>query len=256
MRTPHIDRAFILAAGMGKRLRPHTDTMPKPMVPVAGKAMIDHTLDRLVAYGVHDVTVNLHYRATQLEQHLGQRHAPRLTFSFEQTLLDTGGGMKKALYTMGNQPFFAFSGDTLWEDGVSGDALTRMASAWDDSKMDLLMLLQPVSAMTLTGGVGDYDFLPNGQIVRSPTQTGTHMWTSVRIVHPRLFANAPDGPFSFLQLMDQAQANGRLFGLEHDGAWHHISTPADLANVEQHLAATGGIISPSNPTYPPAKPTA
>jgi MurNAc alpha-1-phosphate uridylyltransferase len=143
------DHAFILAAGMGSRLRPYTDTLPKPLVPVNGKAMIDHTLDKLVALGIREVTVNLHYMADRMQEHLGERLAPRLTYSWERELLDTGGGLKKALYTMGRKPFFIFSGDTLWEDGVSGNTLANLAAAWDDS-MDLLLLLQPVDRMIMT----------------------------------------------------------------------------------------------------------
>lgn len=230
------DRAFILAAGMGRRLAPYTDTMPKPMVPVAGKAMIDHTLDRLAAIGVKETTINLHYRAAQMQQHLSKRADPRLTFSFETALLDTGGGIKKALYTMGDKAFYVFSGDTMWEDGPSGNTLEKMAAAWDDKTMDLLLLLQPLDTMKITHGSGDYNLTADGRPTRALDKAGTHFWPSVRIVHPRLFKDTPDTAFSFLELMDRAEKNGRLGALVHDGACYHISRPEDLEAVNAHLA--------------------
>jgi MurNAc alpha-1-phosphate uridylyltransferase len=228
------DHAFILAAGMGKRLQPYTDTMPKPLVKVNGKPMIDHTLDALEKIGVGDVTVNLHYRAAQLQDHLSKRRSPAVTFSLEDSLLDTGGGIKKALYTMGGKPFFVFSGDTLWEDGPSGNALKNLAAAWDDKAMDLLLLLQPVDKMA--GGIGDYDIV-NGKPVRSLDKTGRYFWPSIRICHPRLFDNtAPEGtPFSFLELMDRAEKAGRLGVMVHDGTCHHITAPEDLHRVNAHF---------------------
>ncbi len=230
------NHAFILAAGMGSRLRPHTDTMPKPMVPVNGKAMIDHTLDHLAKINVTDVTVNLHYMGALLQNHLSRRIAPRLTFSWENALLDTGGGIKKALYTMGSDPFFCFSGDTLWEDGPSGNTLERLAAAFDDNSMDLILLLQPVAKMTETAGSGDYDIDANGKPIRNRQRQGQYFWPSIRICHPRLFAGSPDGKFSFLELMDKAESEGRLGALVHDGVCHHVSTPDDLARVNAHYA--------------------
>lgn len=231
-------RAFILAAGMGSRLRPHTDTMPKPMVPVGGRAMIDRTLDHLDAIGVSDVTVNIHYMAEKLQAHLAARRHPRMTLSYEPALLDTGGGIKKALYTMGGEPFFCFSGDTLWEDGPAGNTLVRMAKAWDSARMDLMLLLQPVDKMIITHGSNDYDLTPSGHPARSLTtpKSGKYFWPSIRIIHPRLFDDTPEEAFSFLSLMDKAEAAGRLAAVEHDGVCHHISTPDDLARVNAHFA--------------------
>lgn len=239
-------RAFILAAGMGSRLRPHTDTMPKPMVPVGGRAMIDRTLDHLEAIGVTDVTVNIHYMAEKIQAHLAARRTPRITLSYEPALLDTGGGIKKALYTMEGEPFFCFSGDTLWEDGPAGNTLARMAKAWDSARMDLMLLLQPVDKMVITHGSHDYDVDAAGTPVRSLSmpKTGAYFWPSIRIIHPRLFDQTPDGAFSFLSLMDKAEAAGRLAAVKHDGVCHHISTPDDLARVNAHFATyapvTGG----------------
>ena len=229
-------RAFILAAGMGSRLRPYTDSMPKPMVPVDGRPIIDRTLDQLEAIGVTEVTVNLHYMADKLQNHLAGRGSPRITFSYEPELLDTGGGIKKALYTMQDDPFFCFSGDTMWEDGPSGNTLLNMAKSWDSDTMDLMLLLQPVDKMVITHGSNDYDLI-GGKPVRSLNipKTGHYFWPSIRIIHPRLFRNTPDTAFSFLTLMDQAQAAGRLAAMEHDGVCHHITTPDDLDRVNAHF---------------------
>lgn len=230
------ERAFILAAGMGARLRPYTDKCPKPMVPVNGKPIIDYALDKLLVVNIDNVTVNLHYLGDVLEEHLSSRVRPAITLSREESLLDTGGGMKKALSTMGGKPFYALNGDALWTDGPQ-PALARLATVWDSRRMDLLLLLQPVGRMVLTRGVGDYDIMPDGRAVRSKDKTGTHMWTSLRICHPRLFENTPDEPFSFLELMDKAEAAGRLYALEHDADWHHINTPEELESVEEQFAA-------------------
>lgn len=232
------DHAFILAAGMGKRLRPHTDTLPKPLIPVNGKAIIDYTLDQLARSNIAEVTINLHYMADKMQDHLFRRASPRLTFSWEQDLLDTGGGIKKALYTMGPKPFFVFSGDTLWEDGPSGNTLERMGASWDDS-MDLLLLLQPIDKMSLTHGTGDYDII-DGKPVRNRNRTGAYFWPSVRICHPRLFNDTPDTPFSFLDVMDRAEAAGKLGALVHDGICHHITAPDDLDRINLHYAKQGG----------------
>jgi MurNAc alpha-1-phosphate uridylyltransferase len=240
------DKAFILAAGMGKRLAPHTDTKPKPMVEVAGRAMIDRTIDELEKIGVKDITVNVHYRAGQLQQHLASRKVPRLTFSFESALLDTAGGIKKALFTMGSQPFYVFSGDTVWEDGPSGNTLKRLGEAWDDATMDLLLLLQPLDAMPVTEGSGDYNLDANGKPVLTFDKSGKYFWPSIRIVHPRLFDNTPpiNTPFSFLDLMQKAEKSGRLAAIVHDGTCYHISRPADLDAVNQHLQ---GAVKPQTP---------
>lgn len=227
-----IEHAFILAAGIGARLRPYTDDRPKPLVPVWGRPIIDRTLDMLAGAGVKTATINTHYMAGILEENLRKRRAlPQITFSRETELLDTGGGVKKALDTMEGQAFYLISGDALWTDGPV-PALTRLAQAWDESKMDLLMLLQPVARMRLTKGVGDYNIESGNRAVRSRERTGTHMFTSIRICHPRLFDASPPGKFSFLDLMDKAEAAGRLYALEHDADWHHISTPAERDAVE------------------------
>lgn len=236
MTVSYPDKAFIMAAGRGNRLRPHTDTLPKPLVPVAGRPIIDHVIDSVTGAGVRDITVNLHYMADKLTQHLtGHRSGAHFTLSPEPVLMDTGGGVRNALHTMGDGPFYVVSGDSFWTDGPQGNALKRMAQAWDPARMDLLLLLQPLARLHTGHAVGDYDLLPDGRCVRSRTQTGMHMWTSVRICDSRLFADTPDTPFSFLTLMDRAESHGRLFALVHDGEWYHITTPDDLTRIDAAL---------------------
>lgn len=231
------EHAFILAAGMGKRLRPYTDTMPKPMVPVGGCAVIDRTIDKLTEAGVKHVTVNTYYMADVIEAHLKKRDDVDLVFSREETLLDTGGGIKKALHTLGDAPFYVIAGDNIWTDGPSGSALLRLADAWDADRMDIFTLMQPLSNMTLTEGVGDYDIRPDGRVIRRADKSGAYMWTNIRINTPEIFRDAPDGAFSFLTLMDKAEAAGRFYALAHDGDWHHISTPAELERVNESINA-------------------
>lgn len=238
MSTQAPDHAFILAAGKGTRLRPYTDSVPKPLVPVAGRPIIDHALDKLAATGVSQVTVNTHYLAPLLRAHLERRTTdPTITLSQEDELLDTGGAIKKVLSTMGDKPFYVIAGDALWTDGPSQPALERLAQSWDPDKMDILLLLQPLKNMTLTQGVGDYDIDENGRAVRRKDKSGTYMWTNLRINKPEIFHDAPAGSFSFLELLDKAEEAGRLYALIHDGVWHHISTPADLERVNTAMAA-------------------
>lgn len=228
-------RAFILAAGMGTRLRPYTDHCPKPMVEVGGRSLIWQILDKLCEAGVEEVAVNLHYRAEQLQEHLERYDGSenvRIHFSQEDTLLDTGGGVRKMLPLFKGEPFYVIAGDALWTDPPGGEgALLRLARLWDPARMDILTLMQPLSRMALTEGAGDYDLLPDGRAARSAAKTGACMWTNIRLNSPEIYRDPPEGAFSFLTLMDRAQAQGRLYALEHEGDWHHISSPRDLESV-------------------------
>ncbi len=228
-------KAFILAAGFGKRLRPYTDEYPKPMVQVGGETLIDHTINHLRRAGITEITINTHYKAEKLHAHLKTRTDIHLKISHEETILDTGGGIKNALENFNDEDFYVLSGDGLWSDGSGEPALKRLENFWDPEKMDILMLLQPVNTMKTTKGVGDYDLDKNGQAVRSKTQNGAYMFTSIRINRADIFKHTPNEPFSYLTLMDRAEASGRLFGLVHDGDWHHISTPDDLNSVKEQL---------------------
>lgn len=230
---PHT--AFVLTAGLGTRLRPHTDTLPKPLVPVTGKPLLDYIFDHLKAAGVTRITLNLHHKPDKIREYLETRHDFAITQSFEAELLDTGGGIKNALDSLGSDPFYIINGDAFWLDGASGSALNNLAAFFDPSRMDIALLLQPVSHMQLTQGVGDYDVDQSGKAIRRPNKDGKLMFAGIRICHPRVFENAPDGKFSFLQLMDAAEQSGRLYALVHDGDWHHISTPQDLEAVNQAM---------------------
>jgi len=228
------DKAFILAAGFGKRLRPYTNDMPKPMLKVGDKPMIDSALDKLGKIGVKECVVNTHYKAKKIANHLKNKTNPLVKLSFEPEILDTGGGIKNAI-THFTAPFFVLSGDSVWEDSPKQNSLNTLAKEWDEKKMDILILLQPVSTMTLTHGVGDYDIDKQGRATRSPDQTGQYMWTSIRINAPHIFETAPNNSFSYLQLLDEAQNKGRLYAQIHQGNWHHISTPEDLETVNNAL---------------------
>jgi N-acetyl-alpha-D-muramate 1-phosphate uridylyltransferase len=233
------DKAFLLAAGMGARLRPHTDDKAKPMVMVAGKSIIHRALAKLADAGVTSVVVNTHYMADKLATHLQQISAPDIILSHELELLNTGGGIKKMLQHFQDTPFYCLNGDALWEDSAE-TVFDRLAAAWDSDKMDLLLLLHPIEKVP--GGSGDYDFDPLfGKAVRSPQKTGAYMFAGIRLVHPRLFNDSPDGAFSFLTLMDKAEKEGRLYAIIHDGEWFHISTPEDLARTEAILKQEGSV---------------
>lgn len=225
------NKAFILAAGFGKRLRPHTEDKPKPMVTVAGTTLIDHTIDHLKDIGINDFIVNTHYKSEVLHSHLNARKDANFIISHEHEILDTGGGIKNALSHFGGEDFFVLSGDGLWSNGSSGSILKQMSDQWNPKKMDIILLLQPVSTMTTTKGVGDYNLDENNLPKRSKDQSGKYMFTSIRINRAAIFDETPDEPFSYLQLMDKAEQEGRLHAVIHDGLWHHISTPEDLEAV-------------------------
>lgn len=223
-------KAFILAAGKGTRLRPYTDTIPKPMVEIAGKSIIRRTLEKLSNAGVNNVVVNLYHLGDVMEAHLKDITTPAITLSQETELLETGGGIKKALVHFGDDPFYIINGDALWTDGPI-DAFTRLVQQWDTQKMDILLFLLPKENAHITEFVGDYDLLPDGRAIRSKTKTGNYMFAGIRIAKPQIFRESPDGAFSFLSLMDQAEENGTLYGMAHDARWYHISTPEDLERV-------------------------
>lgn len=229
------ETAFIAAAGLGTRLKPYTDTMPKPMVPVNGQPIIGHILDQLITAGVQSVTVNLHHKAEILRDYLATCKNIEIHQSFEETLLETGGGAKKALPTLGSKPFYMINGDAFCIDGPSGSSLLNLAEVYHADTMDILLLLEPVSRMVLTQGVGDYDVVEGHKPLRNQNKQGPYMFAGIRICHPRIFENTPDGAFPFITLMDKAEREGRLFAHIHDGDWHHISTPEDLMRVNKAL---------------------
>jgi len=229
-----IETAMILAAGRGERLRPLTDTIPKPLIPVAGRSMLDRAMDRLAAHGTKHVVVNVHHLGDQIATHL----AGRATIVREDRLLETGGSVKNALPLLGQEPFFVLNGDGLWRDGPT-PMLDRMASAWSPARMDALLLLHPIE--TAIGREpkdrGDY-FLDAEDRARhrGTADAAPYLFASVSICDARLLNGAPDGPFSLLKLWTRAEAAGRLYGLVHDGDWFHVGTPHALAAAERVLA--------------------
>jgi MurNAc alpha-1-phosphate uridylyltransferase len=231
--NPAPTQAFVLAAGYGTRMKPLTETLPKPLVKLQGRPLLDYVLDHLKMAGLSRVVVNSHHHAEVLHKFLLSRSDLVLVPSYEEILLETGGGVKKALSLLGADPFYMINGDAFWTNGSSGNALLALAKVFDSEKMDVLLLLISLERMVLTEGVGDYDLLPDGRLHRSHSKSGKFMFTGIRICHPRALRDTPEGPFSFLQVMDRAEQEGKLFGLVHDGAWHHISTPEDLQRVEE-----------------------
>lgn len=234
--------AMVLAAGLGLRLRPLTENCPKPLIAVAGRTLLDRALDHLVAAGVARAVVNLHYLGHMIETHLTARPTPQIDYSREEALLETGGGVTKALGLLGPSPFYVVNADIAWTDGEA-PALKRLAALWRDADMDALLLLHPVARATGYDGVGDYLGAP-GQGGAAHTLTrrrarpsAPYVFTGVQLLHRRLFIDAPSGPFSLTRLYDRAEKAGRLHGIVHDGDWHHIGTPAGLTEAETALSA-------------------
>lgn len=229
-------KAFVLAAGMGVRMRPLTDNCPKPLLVVGGVTMLDRILDSLAAAGVEEAVVNTYYLGRMIEDHLKNRKKPKITISHETDLLETGGGVKLALHHFGNDPFYVLNADVIWMDGPGKTTLHRMAEMWDASKMDLLLLLNKTEP-----GKGDYCLADGSNQPVFGKHKGTqlnpdYMFIGPRIVHPRLFENAPDGAFSFLDLFHKAEKAGKLYGLRHDGAFYHVGTPQEFEDTNRILA--------------------
>jgi N-acetyl-alpha-D-muramate 1-phosphate uridylyltransferase len=230
--------AIVLAAGLGTRMRPYNGHIPKPLVAVGGKSLIDYGLDRLADAGVERAVVNVHHLADALEQHLAARQAPRITISDERgALLGTGGGIAKALPKLGDAPFFLVNSDTLWIDGVKPN-FARLAEAFDAAAMDALLLLAPTAGSLGYEGRGDYAMLPDGRLHRrGENEVVPFIYAGAAILSPALFADAPAGAFSVTVLFDRAGAAGRLFGLRLEGTWMHVGTPDAVAEAETALAA-------------------
>ena len=233
-----IDRAMVLAAGLGQRMRPITDTLPKPLVTIGGKAMLDHALDRLAQAGVSEAVVNVHHLADRIEAHLEGRNTPRVTISDERAqLLETGGGVKKALPLLGGAPFFHVNSDSLWSESGRSN-LAAMASAWDEAAMDMLLLLARREDSVGFDGAGDFFCDAEGRLTRrGAAASAPYVYAGVAILKPALFADTPDGPFSLNLLFDRAIAAGRLYGLALEGQWLHVGTPEAIAPAEAAFAA-------------------
>jgi len=231
--------AIVLAAGLGTRMRPYNGHVPKPLVTVGGRSLIDYGLDRLVEAGVECAVVNVHHLADAVERHLASRKHPRIIISDErESLLGTGGGIAKALPQLGDAPFFLVNSDTLWLDGIKPN-FARLAESFDADAMDALLLLAPSVGSLGYQGRGDYTMLADGRLHRrGEHEVAPYIYAGAAILSPALFADAPRGTFALTGLFDRAAAAGRLFGLRLDGVWMHVGTPEAVAAAEATLAAT------------------
>jgi N-acetyl-alpha-D-muramate 1-phosphate uridylyltransferase len=231
--------AMVLAAGLGERMRPLTEKTPKPLVPVAGKPLLDHVLDRLAAAGVERAVVNVHYLADQIERHVASRKAPQIVISDERArLLNTGGGVVRALSKIGGEPFFHINSDTIWIDGVQPN-LERLTEAFDPDSMDALLLLAPSAHSIGYAGRGDYLMDADGRLTkRAESEIAPFVYAGAALLRPELFKNAPDGAFSLTALFDRAAAVGRLHGLRLEGVWMHVGTPDAIGQAEAAIKAS------------------
>lgn len=236
MPVPHT--AMVLAAGLGTRLRPLTDHMPKPLLPVAGRTLLDRCLDRLAEAGVRRAVVNIHWLGDRIRDHLKARHGLEIVISDETgLLLETGGGIAKALPLLGDAPFLAVNADLIWRDPEhEASAVQRLAASFDPAMMDGLLLLQPRETADGHGGPGDFFLDAGGKLRRRGTQaTAPYVYTGVQILQPALFRDAPAGAFSLNILYDRAIAAGRLHGLVHRGTWMDVGTHDGLKHAERML---------------------
>jgi len=226
--------AMVLAAGFGERMKPLTDRVPKPLIWVGGKALIDHVLERLASVGVERIVVNVHYLADALERHLAGRRG--IVISDERaSLLETGGGVVKALPLLGPAPFFHVNSDTIWIDGVKPN-LARLADAFDPATMDALLLLAPTATSVGYSGRGDYAMAADGRLERRGERAIVpFVYAGAAIFSPALFADAPAGAFSLTRLFHRAESAGRLHGVRLEGVWMHVGTPAAIAEAEAAL---------------------
>ena len=240
--APVPEVAMVMAAGLGKRMRPLTETRPKPLVEVAGRALIDHCFDRLRAAGVRKAVVNVHYLADLLETHLAER-VPGIEIAISderEQLLETGGGLIRALPLIDADPFLVVNSDNLWVDGPQ-DSLRRLAAHWDDARMDALLLLVPRESAHCHRGQGDFHIEPDGRLRRREEgASAPFVYTGIQIVSKRLLdGEHPGGAFSTNLFWDQAIAKGRMFGVVHDGLWFDVGAPDNIGIAEEMLARAG-----------------
>ncbi|MEO8374190.1 MAG: nucleotidyltransferase family protein [Sphingomonas bacterium] len=233
------ETAMVMAAGLGKRMRPLTATRPKPLVEVAGKALIDHVFNRLRSAGVKRAVVNVHYLADALEAHLDHRvkGIDILVSDERRQLMETGGGIVQARDMLGDEPFLVVNSDNLWVDGPA-DAIRLLGARWDDTTMDALLLLVPLAQAHNHGGQGDFHLAPDGRITkrRQPGRPAPFVYTGLQILSPRVIVDWPEGPFSTNIFWDRAIAAGRAYGLVHQGLWFDVGTPEAIGKTEAILA--------------------
>jgi MurNAc alpha-1-phosphate uridylyltransferase len=229
---------MVLAAGLGTRMKPLTDNIPKPLVAVAGKPLLDHVLDRLAEAGVETAVVNIHHLGEMIEKHVAGRERPRIIISDERgALLGTGGGVVKALPKLGGAPFFHVNADTIWIDGVRPN-LERLAEAFDAGTMDALLLLAPTTGSLGYSGRGDFAMAADGRLTRRGQQdTAAFVYAGAAILSTAMFRGAPEGEFSLTTLFERAAATGRLHGLRLDGLWMHVGTVEAIEAAQAAIRA-------------------
>lgn len=237
--APVPETAMVMAAGLGKRMRPLTVTRPKPLVEVAGKPLIDHVFDRLRSAGVKRAVVNVHYLADALEAHVMHRVRDiEVIVSDERgQLMETGGGLVQARQWLGDKPFLCVNSDNLWIDGPI-DAIRQLAAAWDDERMDALLLLVPLARAHCHRGQGDFHIDAFGKILgrRKPGRLAPFVYTGVQILSPRVIRDWPEGPFSTNLFWERAIDTGRAWGVVHQGLWFDVGSPPAIAATEAMLA--------------------
>ena len=234
--TANVKKAMLLSAGLGMRMRPLTETRPKPLVEFDGKALIDHALDRLEEAGIEEVVVNVHYLADQLEDHLKTRSSPNIVISDERdALLDTGGGVKKALPLLGEDPILTFNSDSVWVEGM-GSNLRELIEAFDPERMDALLMIADAVRTIGYCGKGDFEMDPDGRLSRrEESRTAPYMFAGVQVIKPQLFVDGPEGAFSTNRIWDALIEKGTLFGRRMGGLWMHVGAPDDLQDAEAAL---------------------
>lgn len=232
------DTAMVLAAGKGTRMRDLASERPKPLIKVKDTPLIDGVLDRVSAAGIRKVVVNVHHFAGMLRDHLVSRQEPEIAISDESDqLLDTGGGVARALEHFDGRPFFVLNADVLWLDGRA-NTLSRLAQRWSDEEMDALLLMCFTVNAIGYEGLGDFMMADDGRLSRREEQcVAPFAFSGIQVLHPRLFDAVPDGVFSLNRLWDKAESTGRLFGLIHEGAWMHVGTPEGVSAAEDVLSS-------------------
>jgi len=227
---------MVLAAGLGTRMRPFTDKMPKPLIPVAGKALMDYALDRFAAAGIKKAIVNVHHLADQIEAHLSNRQTPEIVISDERgLLLETGGGIKKARRHFGETPVFCTNTDAILLDAPGEEACATLIDYWNPEEMDALLLLIPIENTNGYDGKGDFDRHPDGRIELRRNDSAPLVFTGLQLMSPALIDEGPDGPFSTRLLWDLAAERGRLFGALHQGFWLHVGDPDALSAANERI---------------------
>jgi len=234
-----IKKAMVLAAGYGTRLKPLTDRVPKPLVPVAGKPMIEYALDKLRAYGIREIIINVSHLKEQLTAYLSTFNDLTIKISEEAEPLETGGGLKRALPLLGNDPFFTINSDILWTDEQES-ALDRLARYWDGANMDFLLLTQPKARAIGHDQGEDHLFIKPGNTFGWNEQEAPYIIAGIGIMHPRVFLNAPEGKFTVKILWHEALKRNRLACLPHHGQWFQTGTIQDIKTAEKHLMRPGG----------------